>query len=150
MYRRYIVKEGDTVGHIANEFDVSPQDIISINRLVEPYILRVGMELLLPPPIGQKELFFPYEVQPGDTIYAISQRYDIVPYTLALINGLRLYSYLYPGEILLIPKKSVQIFVTKDGDTLEKAAKEMNISVEKLIADNDHIHLYPNQILVKK
>ena len=76
------VGSGDTVYAIARRNGVSVRNIIALNELSPPYLLRVGQVLKLP------EARF-HTVAAGDTLYGISRRYRIDVYRLAKLNGLK-------------------------------------------------------------
>ncbi len=44
-----------------------------------------------------------YVVQPGDNLYRISLRYGVSYYTLAAMNGLSNFNYIYAGMVLRVP-----------------------------------------------
>jgi LysM repeat protein len=44
----HVVRAGDTVSGLSATYDVSAEDIIAANNLVNPNILQVGMELVIP------------------------------------------------------------------------------------------------------
>ncbi len=44
----HIVKAGDTLGNIAEQYDVPLDDIIAMNNIPNPNILEVGQELIIP------------------------------------------------------------------------------------------------------
>ncbi|MCZ8015798.1 MAG: transglycosylase SLT domain-containing protein [Limnobacter sp.] len=46
--RQYTVRKGDTLGEIAEQFDVSSKDLASINGLGEKKIIKPGMKLTIP------------------------------------------------------------------------------------------------------
>ena len=48
-----------------------------------------------------------YEIQKGDNLYQISKKYNVNTKLLAELNGLDLDDYIYPGQIIYIPKKNV-------------------------------------------
>lgn len=54
----YVVAEGDSLGTIARDFNVSPASIASLNKLSDPDKLRIGQELEIPvtsqPPTAPK------------------------------------------------------------------------------------------------
>ena len=43
-----MVEAGDTLASIANELDVLLEDLISLNGIQNPNVLRVGQVLLIP------------------------------------------------------------------------------------------------------
>jgi LysM repeat protein len=46
---------------------------------------------------------FWYTVRAGDTVFAIGRRYGVSPYTLASVNGLVNWNYIYVGQQLWVP-----------------------------------------------
>lgn len=91
-----------------------------------------------------------YEIEKGDTLYGISTHYNLNPTLLASLNGLDINDYIYPGQVLLIPKSSFSYYITKDGDTLDSVANTFGISREKLLQDNNVIYLLSGQMIVKR
>jgi len=91
-----------------------------------------------------------YTIKKGDTLYAISKRYNINPELLASLNGLNSADYIYPDQVILIPKSDYSYYVTKSGDTLESVANVFDISKRKLLEQNNVIYLLEGQLLVNK
>ena len=60
--------------------------------------------------------YYTYEIKNGDSLYQISKKYDVNTKLLAELNGLNLDDYIYPGQIILVPKKDVSYYITKDID----------------------------------
>ncbi len=149
MHQRYVARFGDTVVSVAKNHNITVEELIKANRLMQPYILRPGMELLIPPRREQTN-FFPYEVKSGDTLYSIAQRYKVKPEIIALANGIDLNQYIYPKQILLIPKEGVRVYVTKDGDTIDDVAKMLNTTINKLLLDNKKIYLLEEQLIMHR
>ncbi len=69
----YLVKEGDTLQSIAEEFDISTNTIIWANDLKSDK-LRVGTVIIIPPITGVVHI-----VQNGDTIESIARQYNASP-----------------------------------------------------------------------
>ncbi|MCL6520189.1 MAG: LysM peptidoglycan-binding domain-containing protein [Armatimonadetes bacterium] len=84
----YIVKEGDSLIRIANEFDVPVAKLISLNDIKDPSLIRIGDKLRIPQPQGEV-LMVPirpvFEAVKGTivwdgeskTVRALSSEYDI-------------------------------------------------------------------------
>lgn len=143
---KYIVKEGDTLLSIAEAFHVRLIDLIQQNKLEDIYNLEPGMELIIPVdmPLG----FTAYIVQKGDSLYAISKRLgNITPTQLAEINGLEINEYIFPGQRLIVPKPGVEVYITKDGDTIRTVAEQIGTSDKDLIVYNPNIYLLPEQLI---
>lgn len=91
-----------------------------------------------------------YEIKNGDSLYKISKEYNVNTKLLAELNGLNLDDYIYPGQTILIPKRDVSYYITKDGDTLDGVSKIFDSSVEKIINQNKTIYLLPGQMIYFK
>ena len=44
----YVVQNGDTLGNIADTFEVTVDDILAANGITDPNFLQVGQELIIP------------------------------------------------------------------------------------------------------
>lgn len=77
-----IVAEGENPYAIAQKYSTSVRDIIDVNDLEPPYILRVGDKLILPTTKY-------HTVQEGDNLYKISRMYDMNINELIEINNLK-------------------------------------------------------------
>jgi LysM repeat protein len=68
----YIIQPGDTLGSIASRLEVSVTRIMQANPGLNPYNLLIGQRICIPacPPNHTSRV-----IQPGDTLYQISQQY---------------------------------------------------------------------------
>ncbi|WP_277673578.1 LysM peptidoglycan-binding domain-containing protein [Piscibacillus halophilus] len=80
-------------------------------------------------------------VQPGDSIYDISNRYETSVDELVQINGLDRPEDLVVGQSLVIP---TNIYVVQNGDSLSSIANRFNMSYEQLALYNE---ISPDSIL---
>ena len=46
--KTYVVKQGDSLSHIAHRFNVSMRDLMSLNKITNPNKVRIGQKLMLP------------------------------------------------------------------------------------------------------
>ena len=98
--RNYVtVAPGDTVTALARRYGVGARDIIEVNGLTPPYMLRVGQLIRLPAP-GL------YRVRAGESLTGIARRFDIDPERLAGLNGLDPPWRLRPGQLLAVPRSA--------------------------------------------
>ena len=77
-------------------------------------------------------------VRPGDTLWAIAQRYDTTVESLMAANGLSRPD-LRPGETLLLPggdAPAPEVWTVSPGDTLYEIASTTGTSVDELVAWN--------------
>jgi LysM repeat protein len=63
---------------------------------------------------------------------------------------LKLDDYIYPGQTLLIPKKNVSYYITKDGDTLYTVSNIFGITEKDVVDQNKTIYLLPEQMIYYK
>jgi LysM repeat protein len=103
-YEEYTVRVGDWVYSIARDFNVEPDDIISINGLKPPYKLEPGDVLKIPPPEEPPpEGATVYKVQGGDTVFGIARKFGVEPQDIIDANELKAPYSLRPGDKLIIP-----------------------------------------------
>ena len=130
----YIVKQNEQLSDIAGKFGISVEDILKVNNY-NLTNLKPGDKINVP--IRVNENFDSYVVKKGDTLYKIAE-----------VNGIKTYDYLYPDQILIIPRSNVEVYVTQLGDTLDAVAIKLGSSKETLIEENKTIYLLPEQLIV--
>ncbi|MCU9595819.1 LysM domain-containing protein [Caldibacillus thermolactis] len=96
----YKIQPGDTLIHIALRLDKSVSEILSANPGIDPYNLRVGENICIPacPPNHR-----PIIIQPGDTLYQISQTYGVTIESILEANPSIDPNYLRVGQRICIP-----------------------------------------------
>ena len=97
-----------------------------------------------------KDYYEFYTIKKGDTLYKISQNYNVNPKLLAALNGLNMNDYIYPIQSIMVPKEGYAYYITKESDTLKIVADTFDISQERLIKNNPTIYLQEGQLLVNK
>ncbi len=90
------VRNGDTLYAVSRRYKVALRDLIEVNGLAPPYLLRVGQRLRLPPP---RE----HVVVSGDTVYGISRRYGVDMTALVRLNEIRPPYTITVGRRLRLP-----------------------------------------------
>ena len=88
-----------------------------------------------------------YTVEQGDTLYQISKKFNVNPKLVAELNGLKLDEYIYPKQTLIIPKKGIQYYITKDDDTLNLVSKVFGANESDIVKQNKTIYLLPGQMI---
>ena len=140
MYNVYQVMFGDTLESIANKYGITIEELISINGNGD---IGYGDFIVVPSKVSD---FMNYTIQKGDTLYSISRKYNVPVDSIISLNGLNQDDYLYPNEVIIIPKSSINTYVVKEGDTLTDILKFT--TMEELLNRNDKIYLLPNQLIV--
>lgn len=94
----YTVREGDTIGAIAEMFDVSPNTIRWANDIEVKGSIKPGQELIILPISGVK-----HKVAKGETIESISKKFGGDSREIRLFNGIEDGEMLVAGTELIIP-----------------------------------------------
>jgi len=77
-----------------------------------------------------------YEVEIGDTLWLIAQKFGISLESLLWANDLAESSIIKPGQKLIVPPVSGVIYHVKAGDTISEIAKTYKGNVDEIIAFN--------------
>lgn len=172
--RLHVVQPGETLWGVSKRYQVTVDNIIGWNALTTGQ-LATGQELLIysdyfeeavqipdkEPVIETKEAVVEekaetipattpptadsHEVQPGESLWAISRKYELSVADLREWNGLTAESTINPGQKLLLkpqntpaPSKSADftIHVVKGGDSLYKIARDNGMTVQELMELN--------------
>ena len=138
-YDLYIVKKGDTLYKIANNYNISVNELKKINNLTSD-TLSIGEQLLVP--IIDESDYTIYIVKKGDSLYSIAQKYNTTVDSIKKLNNLAS-NLLSINQQLKIPTKKeeeVQNFynyTVVPGDTLYSIAKNNNTTVETIKSINN-------------
>lgn len=138
-YVTYTVQRGDSLYSIANEFDVTVNDIVSYNNL-STTSLSIGQKLLIP--ISKTEAEKPsesqyYIVQKNDSLYSIARKFDTTVDELIKLNNLTT-TILQIGDKLLISGSPSNVetptnaYIVQSGDSLYSIAKKYNTTIDEL------------------
>jgi murein DD-endopeptidase MepM/ murein hydrolase activator NlpD len=123
--RRVIVESGDTLYSIGRKYNVSVEDLIAVNGIVNPRELREGMELTIP---GT------HVVRHGETLYGIARDRGISVADLCRMNGISENAILRVGQTLRVPEDQT-FYSAEVAEAEEKAALEE----EEGVADREQL-----------
>ncbi|HLF59777.1 MAG TPA: LysM peptidoglycan-binding domain-containing protein [Acidimicrobiia bacterium] len=93
----YTVKQGDTLGAIARDNEVSLSDLVAANMITNPNLIRPGQVLVIP--VEDKT----HVVARGESLFRIAAAYGITVGALTRANQLSNPNLISPGQILIIP-----------------------------------------------
>ena len=131
----YIVKAGDNLYSIANKYNMSVNELKSINNLVTDN-LYIGQKLYLTSNTNDNI----YTVKVGDTLYSIAKRYNVSVNDLANVNNIN-DNVVVVGQELVIPtNKDENYYIVKAGDTLYSIARMFNTTVNDIMETNKLIN----------
>lgn len=138
-YEVYTVKSGDSLYKIANQFNVTIDDIIELNNL-STTLLQLNQQLLIPKEVSQESGI--YVVKSGDSLYKIALQYGLTVDELIKANNLSS-TTLQIGQELFIPGLNVEddmdkpsnneiTYIVQSGDSLWSIAKKYGVLVNEL------------------
>ena len=99
----YVVKSGDTLSGIAERAGVSLSSVISANpQISNPHVLRIGQAVTIPDKSGAAAQVEPssYAVKSGDTLSAISDKFNLDWRVVAQQNNISNPDLIRPGQVL--------------------------------------------------
>jgi N-acetylmuramoyl-L-alanine amidase len=116
----YVVQKGDSLSVIARRYGISVQDVMRLNNISDPNVIRVGQRLLLPGKINldQPRSATPsreavtsaasgtgerYVVQVGDSLSVVAQRHRVTVQSLMKANNITDANRIRVGQELVIP-----------------------------------------------
>jgi murein DD-endopeptidase MepM/ murein hydrolase activator NlpD len=97
----YTVQRGDTLSEIARDHDVALADLVELNELSNPDLIRPGLVLLIPGVDGSLEQV--HVVSKGENLNRIAAAYGTTASAIAQASGLANPNLIRPGQELLIP-----------------------------------------------
>lgn len=169
----YTVKSGDTLSGIANQYNTTVNQIVSLNQLSNPNLIYVGQVLKLKNSQTTNSssssssstaatTVGTYTVKAGDTLSAIASRYSTSSSTLASLNSLSNPNLIYVGQVLKVSSNAstssstnssanstvttAASYTVKAGDTLSAIAAKYGTTYQALASTNSISN--PNDIYV--
>lgn len=129
----YVVKAGDTLSQLAQQFDTTVEAIRQLNGLTGD-VIYVGQMLLIP--LAETEVpEFIYVVQSGDTLFLLAQRFGTTVDAIKDLNNLQS-DMLVIGQILKIPEpepvEPTFSYTVQSGDTLFLLAQRFQTTVDRI------------------
>ena len=129
----YIVKKGDSLYKISQNYDTTVSEIMQLNNLTST-ALSIGQVLEIPVKNVSRNT---YTVKSGDSLYKIAQKYNTTVNELKSLNNLTS-NLLSIGQVLKVPNTtSNDTYTVKSGDNLYKIAQNNNTTVSELMRINN-------------
>ena len=157
----HTVNKGDNLWDLAIKYDTEVKIIKDVNYLNDE-LLSINDNLLIPLGKSKSNNFIPYEmyiVSEGDTLWSISEKYNLSIRDLARMNSLDENDFLQLGQQLSIGNKNIHrnmeskkrtiLYSVKQGDTLFKISELFDVSTRSIedINDFNQSTLMPGQII---
>lgn len=133
----YVVKQGDTIDKISNEFNVPASEIAFVNQISYPYPLVEGQALLIPVQDSLQQ--YKREVNVNGYAYPyINQK--VLQTTLPYLTDLSVFSYGFSEQGNLIPP-------AKDDTKMVNAALEFGTSPLLVLTPMDAKGMFNNNLI---
>jgi len=137
----YQVQAGDSLWLIGQRFGTTATEIMTLNNLVSSEIYP-GQVLKIPTSLKQPaqpeknvSASVNYVVNPGDSLFIISQKFGVTITALVEANKLT-GTTIFVGQVLVIPVPYQQTYIVQSGDTLFLLAKKFGTTIDNLISIN--------------
>jgi LysM repeat protein len=149
----YTVQRGDTLSEIARDHGVSLSDVIELNELANPDLIRPGDVILIPGVDGSPEQT--HVVAKGESLFKIAGVYGSSARAIAEANSLTNPDLIQPGQQLLIPAtrkkspgttsgsaggsgggRSGNYHIVQTGDTLDSIASRTGVPADQIAKAN--------------
>ncbi|WP_436868739.1 LysM peptidoglycan-binding domain-containing protein [Acinetobacter courvalinii] len=150
----YTVKSGDTLGNIANRYNLQLDYVAGLNGLTRSSNVRIGQRLKLTGDASKAETASVdtpktapkaaasgrnterYSVKAGESLNSIANRFGMSGRELADLNNLKANTSLQRGQNILVPK-TIAEYKVKRGDTLIGLASRYGMETNALAEMND-------------
>ncbi len=128
----HVVKSGENLALIAKKYGVSVNELIKINHLKKPYIIRPGQKLKIPEKgkaknrkrsTNNNQCLIKHKVKPGESLIIIAKKYHVWVKDIKRLNKLKS-NIIRAGQILCIKKGKI---------VKTKPKKNKNIKIEKKV-----------------
>lgn len=127
----YVVKKGDSLWSIAKKYNMTVDELKSINNL-KSNLLSIGQRLKIKESNDNQNI---YIVKKGDTLYKIANMYGTTVDNLKVLNNLKS-NNLSIGQKLIVPSKN-KIYIVQKGDSLWSIARKYDTTVDSIKRNNN-------------
>ncbi len=152
----YTVKRGDTLSYIAKKYNTSVADIVALNlNIKNPNLIYPGQTFKIITNTESSSIIY-YTVRKGDTLTAISKKYNTTVKLIVNLNEIKNSNLIYTNQKLKIYANSQKqelegdnscgkiLYKIKYGDTLSKLALRYDLTVSEIAKLNNITN--PNKI----
>ncbi|MDX1665245.1 MAG: LysM peptidoglycan-binding domain-containing protein [Candidatus Promineifilaceae bacterium] len=153
----HTVRRGENLNEIAQRYDVTVRELLSVNTIANPNWIYPGQVLVIPEHNGGENEDDPdesgeeaatagetYVVRAGDSLFKIARRYEVTLAALRQANNLYHTSLIYPGQQLTIPNAGsapAAEGAADSGQTPQSSAPPKQIVVDK---SDQRAYVYEN------
>lgn len=153
-YPVYIIQDGDSLIQIAKRFNVSVEDLTSLNSISDQDFISPGQPLKIPGLIGITGTIIPKTIELGENARSLLNKYQVSQQTLVQLNKITNFSELYAGSNLLVPIEnetalSPVAIMDNNSTFLEEAVSAMKNPAELTLQNGVRsvADLFPNDLI---
>lgn len=145
-YVHHQVKSGDTLLAMAKRYRVRVEDIQRVNSIRDARALKIGASLIVPlnpdsssPPLAELKDDYKrsrnttYKVRSGDSLWKISQKFDVSEKQLRVWNKLGWTNVIRPGQTLVVSSKAAPAKVAAKAPAKVAAKASPGASLTKVV-----------------
>ena len=105
----YTIRSGDTLFQLARRFNTTVEAIMAINPGIDPNNLQIGQVICIPQaaPTPHCPNGFLYTIRPGDTLFLLSQRFNVSVQAIIAANPGIDPNNLQIGQVICIPRRCI-------------------------------------------
>jgi LysM repeat protein len=151
----YVVKEGDSLGRIAQKLGIALPDLLNANSMTVNSLILPGQQLVVPQNPSSPSSAGTYTVKAGDSLSMIASRSKVSLAALLAANGMTVSSLITPGMKLALPAGAVVptsggsgggsstgsgaggSYTVEAGDSLGGIATRNHVTLAALLAANN-------------
>ncbi len=137
----YIIQSGDTLSSIADRFNVSLNDLMSVNNITDPNTIQAGQQLIIPGLQGVTGTLGTEVVNFGDSLHSLIRQTQISAALLEKLNHIISPSEFYVGANMIVPQQDNASTLTnrstpQAGESLLEMAVKQNTDPWTLVGIN--------------
>lgn len=99
-YITYVIQPGDTLSEIAQRYGTNYHTLAVLNHITDPNLIYAGNTIRIPEDSQSGARY--YQIQPGDTLSEIAERFGTTTNALAALNGIQNPNLIYAGTTIRI------------------------------------------------
>lgn len=101
-YAEYVVRKGDTLTKLAQEYSTTVTTLVNLNNISNPNLIYIGQIIKIPR--NQTQNCENYVIKYGDTLTSIAKKFSTTIGNIAKSNGIKNINIIYAGDTIRICK----------------------------------------------
>ena len=155
-YKEHTIQKGETIWRLSKEYGIPVEELCKINNIEDITKIKTGTTIKIPKNAlnnNQKEKsndqYKTYKIKEGETLWAISRKFEINVDVLIKINNIDDITNLRSGLEIKIPNDNnkdtatvnensdYKIYYLKKGETIWRVSRKYKVSVQQICKINN-------------